>query len=197
MILTVQQRFELDLPTNWRELPPASVMATSEWLFEWTDEAPIMADRKGALAKSLADAAAFALEKMNRSRTWVAIIDPNLGLVRAMASITTIELSDDIFPYYSVIASPEIPVDGAISWVNTDSDAVLAGEPAIIVHGIGAYPSADGAVMAERYVGTLFPDAGSTAVQLEILAEDLESFRDIVASGNAVLAGLRFAVDLD
>ncbi|CAN5346712.1 hypothetical protein BH11ACT2_BH11ACT2_02610 [soil metagenome] len=48
-------------------------------------------------------------------------------------------------------------------------------------------------MLSERYIGTVFPDSGSAALQLEILAENTAVFDDIVASGNALLDGLRLA----
>jgi hypothetical protein len=194
MIVTVQQRFELELPSLWRELPPASVLASDDWRFEWVDELSVDVERKEELLDSLFYAAAFVLDKMDDGRSWVAIIDPRLGIVRAMASITTLELTEDAFPAYYELAVPEMPLLGAIIWSSQNSEATLAGEPAIVLHEIGAYNfEENGATMSERYVGTVFPDSGSTAVQLEILAEDLGAFADIVASGNALLGGLRFA----
>ena len=194
MILTVQQKYELDLPALWRELPPASVMENDGWIFEWVDEMTISVECKEDLLESLGYAASFAMGKMTPGRSWVAIIDPARGLVRAMASIVTIDLSDDFFPEYYTVSTPALPVEGAVSWNAQTTDATLAGHPAVVVHEVAAYNfDEDGPVISERYVGTVFPDTSNTVVQLEILAEDLESFADIVATGNAVLGGLRFA----
>jgi hypothetical protein len=199
MILTVHQRFELDLPTLWREFPPTSVLASDGWRFEWVDEISVPVECKEGLLESLRYAAEFVLEKMDDNRSWVAVIDPELGIVRAVASLVTIALRDDVFPDYHVVAVPEVPVLGAIAWHGQNTEETLGGHPAIVLHEVGAYNfEENGAVISERYVGTVFPDAGDTAIQLEILAEDIAAFADIVATGNAILEGLRFApVELD
>jgi len=199
VILTVQQKFELDLPALWRELPPAHLLASDAWRFEWVDELRVPVEHKEALLDSLRYSSLFAMDKTTPGRSWVAVIDPALGVVRALASIVTIELTDVAFPDFWRLGVPDFPVDGVEPWTSQRFEVELAGHPAIVVHDIGAYTfDLNGAVIAERYVGTVFPDAGSTVVQLEILAEDLEAFDDIVAVGNAVLDGLRFAAaDLD
>jgi hypothetical protein len=198
VILTVHQRYELELPTLWRELPPTSVLASDGWRFEWVDELSVTVDRKETLLESLSYAAAFVMDKMDDGRSWVAIIDPVLGLVRATASIATIPLTDDSVYGYLDVAAPRLPLSGAIVWNTQNTEATLGGHPAIVLHELGAYNfEENGASISERYVGTVFPDAGNTAVQLEILAEDTTVFADIVAAGNAVLDGLRFALDQD
>jgi hypothetical protein len=198
VILTVHQRYELELPTLWRELPPSSVLESDGWRFEWVDELSVTVDRKETLLESLYYAASFVLNKMDDGRSWVAIIDPVRGLVRAMASIATIPLTDDSVYGYLDVASPDLPLRGAIVWNTQNTEANLGGHPAIVLHEFGAYNfEENGASISERYVGTVFPDAGNTAVQLEILSEDTSAFADIVAAGNAVLDGLRFAVELD
>ena len=194
MILTVHQRFELDLPMQWRELPPAGVLTSDEWRFEWVDELHVTVERKEELLESLHYAAAFVLDKMDDGRAWVAVIDPQLGVVRAMASLRTIPLTDDAFPHYHELAVPEMPLLGAIIWHSQNTEATLAGHPSIVLHELGAYNfEENGAMISERYVGTVFPDASDSAIQLEILAEDVAAFSDLVATGNAVLDGLRFA----
>lgn len=199
MILTVQQRFELELPRLWRELPPASVLAFDEWRYEWVDELDVAFERKENLLESLLYAASFAMDKMIDGRSWVAVIDPESATVTAVASLTTINLTDDSVESYTQLAGPEMPLQGGIVWSSQTTEATLAGHPGIVLHEIGAYNfEENGATLSERYVGTVFPDAGGTAVQLEILAEDTAAFGDIVASGNALLDGLRVAAtDLD
>ena len=194
MILTVHQRFELDLPATWRELPPASVLASDEWRFEWVDELLVSVERKEELLESLFYAAVFVMDKMDDGRSWVAVINPELGIVRAMASVITIPLTDDTFPHYHELAVPELPLHGAIIWHSQNTEATLGGNPSIVLHELGAYNFDDnGPMISERYVGTVFPDASDSAIQLEILAEDVAAFTDLVATGNAVLDGLRFA----
>jgi len=199
VIVTVHQRYELELPPLWRELPPPSVLTSDGWRFEWVDELSVHVDRKETLLESLFYAAAFVIAKMDDDRSWVAIIDPALGIVRAMASISTISLTGDSVRAYLDVAAPALPLTGGIVWSAQNTEATLAGHPALVLHEFGAFNfEENGARISERYVGTVFPDSGNTAVQLEILAEDTEAFGDIVAAGNAVLDGLRFAdLDLD
>ena len=88
MIVTVHQRYELELPPLWRELPPPSVLTSDGWRFEWVDELSVHVDRKETLLESLFYAAAFVIAKMDDDRSWVAIIDPALGIVRAILAAT-------------------------------------------------------------------------------------------------------------
>ncbi|CAN5346642.1 hypothetical protein BH11ACT2_BH11ACT2_02600 [soil metagenome] len=137
MILTVHQRFELDLPALWRELPPASVLACDDWRFEWVDELKVSVEHKEELLESLYYTGAFVMDKTVDGRSWVAVIDPVRGLVPALASIKTIELADEVFPDYHLLAVPALPLLGAVPWNAQSSETTLGGQPAIVVHQIG------------------------------------------------------------
>jgi hypothetical protein len=189
---SVQQDIELELPHHWRELPPAPVLGSHDWIFEIVEETAWPAQQREALAVSIEECAQFALAHVEQDRSWIAIIDPRVGLVRAIASIVTIELTDERVADLVGFTTPDMPLLGAHLWSTQRSQERLAGHPSTVVHDIAAYNFDEGGpVIAERYVGTVVPDTGTTAVQLEILAEDLSSFDDIVATGNGVLDGLR------
>jgi hypothetical protein len=122
---------------------------------------------------------------MNQERVWVVITDPDFPLyVSAIASIDTIVLVDGLVPV------PLLPVDGGVLLADVTSAATLGGLPASVVYQLGAYDFEPGTRLTERYVGTVITPGATEGVQLDILADELWSFDDIVAAGNAVLDGI-------
>jgi hypothetical protein len=208
MILTLEQKFDVELPTGWYELPPAHVLALGHWIYEWVEEIATP-ERKENLIRALGETADFVLANLSENRSWVAIMDPiDSGRVRAVASVATLapgEAADSI-------TNPELPIVGAVSWFSERYEQTIANFPAIVIHDIAVYPSLSGdsdvaeryvgtvypslsgdSDVAERYVGTVYPNSDGSVVQLEILAEDIGVFDDIIVLGNSVLDGLRTA----
>jgi hypothetical protein len=191
MILTLEQKFEVELPTGWRELPPAHVLAVGDWIFEWVEEIGVRPDLKPNLIRALGETADFVLANLSENRSWVAVLDPSdYSRVRGVASVVALPASEAA----DSITAPAVPIH-AVNWMSEQFDTTIAGSPAVVLHDIAVHESLVGPELAERFVGTVF-SGDSSVVQLEILAEDLDVFRDIVALGTTVLAGLRF-VDED
>lgn len=193
MILTLKQKFELDLPAGWRELPPASVLATDSWIYEWVEVAGVPVDCRESLAGELQLAADLILTNLDQSRTWMVVADPaDPSVIGALASIVAFEPVDsDIPSAANHIGRPALPADKTVSWMAETIETTLAGHPALILHDTFVFTFVRGPELIERYVGTLFPDAPSDIVQLEILTHNTSAFGDLIALGNTVLAGLR------
>jgi hypothetical protein len=193
MILTLKQKFELDLPVGWRELPPASVLATDTWIYEWVEVAGVPVECRESLAGELQLAASLILSNLDQSRTWMTVADPtDPSIVGALASIVAFEPVDSDSPSsVSAIGRPALPEDRTVSWMAETIETTIADHPALVLHDTFVFTFERGPELIERYVGTLFPDAPSDIVQLEILTSNTSSFGDLVGLGNAVLAGLR------
>ena len=188
MILTLQQKFEVELPAGWRELPPAHVLAVGDWIFEWVEEIGTIPELKPNLIRALGETADFVLANLSEDRSWVAVIDSaDPSRVRGVASIVALSVDEAS----ERISSPKVPVVGSVVWVSERFETTIANFPAVVLHNVGVNNAAGIPELAERYVGTVF-SGDSLVVQLEILAEDLDVFSDIVALGSSVLAGLRF-----
>lgn len=189
MILTLRQKFDLELPTGWRELPPAHVLAVGHWIFEWVEELGTAPELKADLIRSLGEAANFVLANLSDDRSWVAILDPSTrGRVVAVASI-------DAMPRVRA-DDTAIPVGGVVVWRTDIHECTIAGHDAVVQHNLGVYTDNLGdPTLAERYVGTVYPEDSDDAVRLDILAESIDVFGDIVAHGNRVLDGLAFATE--
>ena len=184
MILTVEQGFQIELPTGWRELPPAHVLAVGSWLFEWVEELGVAPELKPQLIHSLGEAGAFVLANLNLNRSWVAVLDPSdHSRVCAVASIVAMSTDE--------ASNTEVPIISAVVWSTNQTETTIAGHPAVVLHNIGVYTDTLGdPTLAERFVGTVYPAHSDSVVRLEIFAEDTTVFGDIVTLGTRVLYGL-------
>ena len=186
MILTVEQGFEIELPTGWRELPPAHVLAVGSWIFEWVEELDVAPELKPGLIRSLGEAGDFVRANLNLNRSWVAVLDPSdSSRVRAVTSIVAMSADE--------ASHIDVAVLSAVVWHRNVSETTVAGHRAVVLHDLGVYTDTLGdPTLAERFVGTVYPAGSDSVVRLEILAEDTETFGDIVALGTRVLDGLAF-----
>jgi hypothetical protein len=198
MILTLPQTFELDLPNGWFELPPTSILASDEWIFEWVENEAIAVDHREALVHSLEQTADFVRTTPDADRTWVVIKDPsNPDTITTLASLTSFVVPELSAPRdgtvsraLSSIANPPL-LEQVIGWSSFSIEETLAGHPAIAQHDVMVLNTPDGPSLAERYVGTVFFDASATVVQLQIFVQQATSLRDLVVVGNRVLDTVR------
>lgn len=191
MIVEVARRVALELPTGWRELPPPAVLATGAWICEWVEESKAPVECRADLADSLAVAADFVLMRSDDERAWILMTDPTDSVVIGLASVAVQHpVSAAIEAEAERFVEAPITVETASLWARLSAPTTLAGFPASVAHDIVQVEYPAGLRITERYVGTVFPDAGIGAVQLEIDAGSLDAFDDIVAFGDAVLGTL-------
>jgi hypothetical protein len=194
MIVCVEQDIELELPGNWRELPPTAVLASKSWICEWVEETSLSLEARVELVEGLAQAADFVLARgADDDHTWILILDPcTPSRVRGLAMIRSQDAADAALESNAAIfASAPLLLETASSWAGSTELATFGSYPSTVLHEFLRIDLPAGPVVTERYVGTVFPDRVVSALQLEIAGEGLQSFDDIVAVGNAVLGSIR------
>jgi hypothetical protein len=195
MILSLEHEYELDLPAGWHEMPPAAVLRSADWVYEWIEgDLDVPSTSRENLARALEGTAQFVVEHDQKDRVWIALIDPTfpevvLGVASIIAYRPTVNISPGLV---GTASTPPLPRNGSLSWARQKTTTTLANLPAIVLHELLIAPVDGVNVVTERYVGTVFPDFIPLVVQLELLATDLTVFADIVQSGDEILEGLRF-----
>lgn len=184
MILEVEESVELELPTGWRELPPAPVLENEDWLWEWVECTEPDCDRREALAEGMRQVAGFARIHDRDGRVWAAVIDDARREVTAVAAFST-RLAEEDVPV------PAFFTPGSEPWSRRVAIRTTRRGRLVSVHDIVMVPARRGSVLTERFVGTLTPVGRTTAVQLTVIALSLDSFVDIVAEGERALERLR------
>ena len=190
MIVTVEESVELVLPAGWRELPPARVMQTDDWMWEWVECTEVACDRRETFTRSLAALSRFARDAADDGRTWIVLSGAAVGT--AAVGVAAIRLID---PAHAEVER-EFLIPDVHSWSRTRSRGrVPFGEVYSMQDIIVApVPGTEGeSVLTERYIGSVTSDHAALCVQLEIFAPSVDAFGDIIAVGEAALAGLRFA----
>lgn len=189
MIVTVEEAVELVLPAGWRELPPAHVMATDDWMWEWVECTEVACDKRETFTRSLVTLSRIARAASGGGRTWILLSGPALGTAAAgLAAISLVEPTE-------ADTVPDFLVPGGVGWWRSESATRVPFGDVAEVHDIlvSPLPGTDESLVVERYIGTVTSSSSHLKVRLEMFSPSVDAFGDIVAAGESALDGLRFA----
>jgi hypothetical protein len=185
MILTLEESVELDLLPGWRELPPARVLATDDWMWEWVECTEVACDRRERFTAALGRASQFVREVGASERLWMIVSDPSGPPERMAVAAVSVVSRDD------VAVVPESLIDGLHVFAREERSLALPVGELHSIHDLVVVPDRGIPILGERYVGWLTREEHQPIVRLELLCGSVDAFTDLLALGESALVGTR------